>query len=357
MLDVTLRLQPGRAAGASIERPPRPDLAALLAVGRPAAELPALMAGLHALCAHGHRAAAALALRAARGEPLRWSDEDRVALQHAVAREHLLRIAHDWPRLLPAVPAPAHSGAPVLAPALAPALVHPGAPSLQDCPLWQPALGAAQQLRALPGWLQQRWLHGPLPALCDALAADPAAAALAWARRTPGAPAAWLAALLPRALALRTAHRPLREQVAPPATIVPDTGPWNRHHDTAAPPADNAGMRLIARLHELLLLARPEGQQRLQVHAATAAGGVGTAWVEVGRGRLSYRVQIGGDERVQRLQVLSPTDWNFHPAGVLAEALAEVDDADDARILAVAFDPCEPFEVRLPQRQAEAEHA
>lgn len=318
-----LRLQPGQRD--SIVRSPRPDLPALLAAGQPAALLAGRMAALHALCAHGHRLAATLALRAARGEAASCSRAERAALQHTVAREQLLRIAHDWPRLLPGAPA--------------------AAPSLQGCPLWDNALEPAAQLLALPGWLQQQWLQRPVAELSAALADDAAVQALAWARSTPTALAALLAAVLPRALALRTPRS---------GFAVPDTGPWNRRHAAPTPAADNAGMRLIARLQDLLTLAAPDGEDRLSVDSTSHGAGDGSARAEVGRGQLHYRVQLAADETVRSLQVQSPTDRNFHPEGVLAAALRGIDDADDACTLAVAFDPCEPFDVALHPETAHA---
>lgn len=271
-------------------------------------------------------------MQAARGERPRWGGAERAALQVAVAREHLLRIALDWPRLL--------------------AQAAPPTP-LSGCPLWDAAQPPPQQQQALGGWLQQRWLQRPCAGLLAALEREPVAAALAWAGRTGTPPARLLAATLPRAAQLRTPCRPLGQQLTLPPAAVPDTGAWTRRQARSPAPADNAGMRLIARLSELLRLAGPGGADWLQAEAVDLGDGVGYASVEVGRGRLSYRVEIGRDERVRRLQVLTPTDWNAHPAGVLAEALAvlppDASGAADARLLAAAFDPCEPFEVLLPE--------
>ena len=77
-------------------------------------------------------------------------------------------------------------------------------------------------------------------------------------------------------------------------------------------------------------------------------------------GRLGYALTLApgsGPPIVQSLQVLSPTDWNLHPAGVLAEALRQVNESDSATRLAVAFDPCVPFRIELNHPIAEAAHA
>jgi hypothetical protein len=54
--------------------------------------------------------------------------------------------------------------------------------------------------------------------------------------------------------------------------------------------------------------------------------------------------------RVADARVLAPTEWNVHPQGHLAQALARLDptDAAAAARLAVAFDPCVAFEVEPP---------
>jgi hypothetical protein len=46
--------------------------------------------------------------------------------------------------------------------------------------------------------------------------------------------------------------------------------------------------------------------------------------------------------------VLAPTEWNFHPHGVLAQTLAALQGdarAGQAARAAVAFDPCVEFDV------------
>ncbi len=335
----SLRLWPGRQP--AITRTGATGWAAALATGRPAAALPDLMANVHTLCAHGHRLAATLAVQAALGRATTPDGATRLAWQRAVLRDQMLDMAHDWPRLLPA------QALPPLA--------------LACAPPWQAALPPAVQLAVLPGWLAQHWLGQPLQALLQALLDDPAAAALRWARRTDTPLARLLASELPPALALPTRHQPLRQPVAPggpPAEAaaaltpapVPDTGPWCRHHDAQATPAHNAGMRLVARLTDLLRLASPAGADWLHAGAASPAAGTGHAWVELGRGLLSYELRLADSPQgpvVQTLRITAPTDWNAHPAGVLAQALArtEAHDSSAARRLAAAFSPCAPFSV------------
>lgn len=336
----SIRLMPGGRP--AVWRSPRADLASALALGRPAEVLPDRMAALHGLCAAGHRLAATLAVRAARGEPADPTPEERRQLRAAVLREHLLHLGQAAPRML-------DPGADGLDPADAP---WPGRHSAL-APR-QAAQGVEGDLTDLTDWLHARWLHQPAGALAQAIGADPVAATLAWARRTDTPCARWWRRVLPAALSVPTPWRPLHAGALPelPDHVVPDTGPWTRVADPSLPEAHNAGMRLIARLLDLLRLAGPQGAGRLHAAAHAPAPGLGRAWVEVGRGLLTYEVRLDGAD-VAALRVVAPTDWNVHPAGVLAEALSRARTADEARLLAVAYDPCEPCEVMLP----EAAHA
>jgi hypothetical protein len=166
-----MRLQPGAALPTIASS--RPMQAAQLARGRPAADLPGTLGALFTLCAHAHRGTAKRAVAAALGERAVSSIEERTALQAATAREQILRIAHDWHRLLP--------GAPAAEPVLL----------LRSCPLWREALDPAEQLQALPVWLAHHWLSMPLADWLQVHEADPSGWALSGnAAASPGTPAA-----------------------------------------------------------------------------------------------------------------------------------------------------------------------
>jgi uptake hydrogenase large subunit len=85
------------------------------------------------------------------------------------------------------------------------------------------------------------------------------------------------------------------------------------------PPPGGLGLaRSVARLREL---ARQLcGLQRMQLGALKLAPSTGLAWVDTPRGLLVHWVQLDG-EHVQRYAIVAPTDWNFHPRGVLTQAL------------------------------------
>lgn len=122
--------------------------------------------------------------------------------------------------------------------------------------------------------------------------------------------------------------------------------------------AQEKGMlaRVLARLLELAAL--PQGMlQALHAEsfddgAAASATGAGQAWVETARGLLLHRVEIAGDV-VRRYQILAPTEWNFHPAGALAEEVRGMRASDEAALrkkiamTMLALDPCVGYELRI----------
>ncbi|MCY1312310.1 hypothetical protein D9M70_627220 [compost metagenome] len=77
--------------------------------------------------------------------------------------------------------------------------------------------------------------------------------------------------------------------------------------------------------------------------------------------------QPAGDApaRVAACRVLAPTEWNFHPQGVVAQTIAALDGGQPAenaerrvRLLMAAFDPCVPFDVtHLAPAGQEVQHA
>ncbi|MCF6209604.1 MAG: nickel-dependent hydrogenase large subunit [Gammaproteobacteria bacterium] len=118
--------------------------------------------------------------------------------------------------------------------------------------------------------------------------------------------------------------------------------------------------RFAARLVELAGLAEamrvmlPRLQESAQTPAADAVvtTGTGIGVVEAARGRLAHRVEMAGPV-VRRYQILVPTEWNFHPAGVVARGLAGLPEGDplvrrrQAEMLVAAVDPCVGYELRV----------
>jgi Ni,Fe-hydrogenase III large subunit len=151
----------------------------------------------------------------------------------------------------------------------------------------------------------------------------------------------------------------------------PETGAFARNAGDALLAAldigDAAAARLLARLIEVR--ATPDLLRRLLggdtraadaiVHGYRLDERLGLAAVECARGRLHHLVGLDGEGRVERFEILAPTEWNFHPEGPLTRALrgATVGAHGVARgaieRLVAAFDPCVAHRVNL----AEAAHA
>ncbi|MGV6817378.1 MAG: nickel-dependent hydrogenase large subunit [Thiotrichales bacterium] len=78
----------------------------------------------------------------------------------------------------------------------------------------------------------------------------------------------------------------------------------------------------------------------------------GMAHTEAARGRLTHSITLRGDT-VERLSVLAPTEWNFHPQGVAAKALEALlpDDSAaleaQAKLLIHAIDPCVGYQLDI----------
>ncbi len=115
--------------------------------------------------------------------------------------------------------------------------------------------------------------------------------------------------------------------------------------------------RVTARLVELATL--PEKMRTMTAHltspqtvAHSPSDKVGIGQVEAARGRLVHRiVMVGG--LVSRYQVLAPTEWNFHPQGVVARGLAKLQTRDkavlqrQAAMLIHAVDPCVGYNLKV----------
>ncbi|WP_088278958.1 hydrogenase formation protein [Ideonella sp. A 288] len=341
----------------------RPQLAERVALGVAADALPQRLGAVFTLCSAAHQIAARRAVAAAQGAALESSIADAQRLRATQAREQVLRITHDWPRLWALHPVAAQAEAAAAA-------------LLRSCPLFDASLDPAAQVASLPGWIGAHWLGMAPEAWLAGHDADPAGWAARWCEAGQGTVAAALRARREAAMALHTPSRPLRllddaprhlpelaRRMAGDADFCArpdwagspaDTGPWTRHHDPHRLPATSAWPRLVARVVDVLRLATAGGDQWLAQGALPLAPGEGVAWVEMARGLLVHWVRLergSSGDRVVGCRVLAPTEWNFHPRGVLAEALSGLHGeaaATGARHLATAFDPCVEFVVHPP---------
>ena len=153
------------------------------------------------------------------------------------------------------------------------------------------------------------------------------------------------------------------------------TGPWARLHQGAPAQPWTAWALLGSRLAELVRLCLPDapgeaGAGWLTWGSLASGPRQGLAWVEMARGLLIHQVTLddaapGVTPTVRACQVLAPTEWNFHPEGVAAQALASLPaDAPDlharVNLLMAALDPCVPFDIVVPtvhDHRMEAQHA
>lgn len=399
-----LRVVPGAQPPQALQSSRR-NWAAQLAVGQSATALPGLLASVFNLCSHAHRVCAQLALEAAMPgvQPALPPLHVAQRLHTETAQEHIRRMGLDWPRLL-AAPGTGAQGVDGAAQAHA---------ALQRCPLLTSAAHASAHASpsgdtgpwpATLAWLQTELLHMPATAWLAQWQAGGAGWLRDWAAGRPG----WLATLLQgarladvaapvnpatalrvhadtgadteaaQAVGMRELSAALDAQ--PGFALRPQwrggcahTGNWARLHNPAIGQALTPWGLLGSRLAELAQLclhgAHPPGEPAVLSFGAVPVGeGQGLAWVEMARGLLVHRVAVSnaqGRAKVVACDVVAPTEWNFHPHGVVAHCVAGLDVGEPAdmierrvRLLMAAFDPCVPFEVQPPQpTQTETSHA
>lgn len=340
---------------------------------------------LFSLCSHAHRRTARLALHAAdpRQHKLQAA-ESPVLLGLETARDHLRSMALDWPRRQPK-----WSGRsdPMAWLRDCPLSLGQGSSPMTDDQAWD----ALTQLRR---WIEAQLLGEPVGR---------------WLihHRDPDALARWCqshAPSLPPAQALHTWHglthsltpgpRSLdllstdpRQQAAQLQTLVQavagdkhfaqhptwlgrcaESGPWTRlrHQDKKTTAAVTVWTRLSARWTELIEIAAVKPQTPAQQMPTILSSGAqqtgegqAMAWCEMARGLLLHWVQLDAQGQVADYRVLAPTEWNFHPQGVLAQALTALapDDTASAWALAAAFDACVECDVTAADALPETTHA
>ena len=352
-IDVRLTHQAGRVTGVDI-RSTRPQLARKLMTGRTPEEAADLAGLVFSLCGQAQRAAAQAACLAALGEANAAPDIPPVLME--LGREHAWRLLLDWPQET--------GNPPDMASLLA---LRQATPEhfagtlenlLREHLLGEaPAVWLARDLAGLDAWIRQ---GATLPAQLFAqhfatrgedsdkgissasflpeLAAWNAEMATALARRTLAdmdfcAVPDWRGAPAETGAIARTHHQPMLAE-------------W------IAQRGRGMGARLLARLHELADL--PYQMQVGGTHTLKAwsigegvAGQVGIAGVETSRGLL-FHVASLRDGKVADYRILAPTEWNFHPAGPLAQALTGLEASkEQARLVSRSLDPCVGFDVEI----------
>lgn len=127
-----------------------------------------------------------------------------------------------------------------------------------------------------------------------------------------------------------------------------------------------ATARMLARLQELA-----EIPARLRAtHQAAPRGDLVQGWhlppdmglagVETSRGLLLHVVRLK-EGVIADYRIIAPTEWNFHPAGPLQQALSALSGAGDlaarARELALSLDPCVDYRVDVQDQPTGNSHA
>ncbi|WP_100920789.1 Ni,Fe-hydrogenase I large subunit [Candidatus Thiodictyon syntrophicum] len=368
----------------------RPVGAASLLVGRDIAHATRLLPVLFSICAVAQAAAGAAAIEGALGLAVapRIASRRRRLVAAETLREHLWRILLDWPGIM-GEPADAAAMARVMAgygdwrAALTAGvdLFAPGAALPAAEPAAAPAAECARRALADLGTLRvfgrppDVWLEQV--AGLEALAAwagqtDTAAARLVHRTLTAGQAGfgrAGVGALPP--LSATDLDRCL--DGADPAVDAFVARPtWDGQPRESSPLTRQLEAPLVQDLRRSFgngLLPRLAAQlveaARIMAGAEASAAepapgdlpaGLGLAQVPAARGLLVHRVRLC-DGRVTGYRILAPTEWNFHPAGVVAVGLAglmahadPVDLGPLARLFITAVDPCVDFELQLPGR-------
>lgn len=373
-LRITLDWQAGTVTGVGLAST-RPVQASRVFIGREHDDVLRLLPLLYAVCGNAQAIAGWRALQAAQGFPpggAAWHAHE-ILVQFETLREHLLRVLGAWPQHVGEAP---HAGAlaglaqlPQLARRHLFADTSPFAmrPQLQvdhvalgDQIAGIEGLLAAQVFGESPAqWLARSDAHALRTWL--AAARTPAARLVAQLQNLPvGADgalaalpdlhAATLATCLEGAQGWAFIAHPRWQGNCCETSSLTRTRTQTLICDLLARYGGRVWVRLLARLVELasipaclyreLRLLRTGG-----VAVPVADDRYGLGWIEAARGRLVHRVKLEAG-RISDYRILAPTEWNFHPQGVVAQGLTglHADTPQAARTaadwLVGAIDPC-----------------
>lgn len=358
-IEVTLTRARGRPLGVEV-RSTRPQVAQRLMAGREPREAAELAGLLFSLCGKAQRVAAEAACEAAQGltpGSLTGADRERRVLIE-LAQEHARRLLLDWAQWGGGA-ALAPDAASLIALRQAAADPEPFADAL-DRLLATALLGKpadswqAMDLVGFDAWCAQ---GGTLPArLFGVPGTGPDRDRVETSLLPP------LERMDPAELA-GLAARALNE---PAFCVYPlwsdgpaETGALARvryHALVSAWVAERgAGLRarMLARLVELAGLPRRlRADGFAVVRSVSPRERVGVAGVETSRGLLVHAVRMESDGRIGDYRIIAPTEWNCHPSGPLAAALASLDASvadlsGAARRVVESLDPCVGFDVEI----------
>jgi hypothetical protein len=371
----------------------RPVRAAKVFVGRDVADTVRLLPVLFNICGTAQSAAAAAAIEQALG----LAPDHRVAelRQHLVdtetLREHLWRILLDWPKFLDSDPdATAMTQAMRLTIARRTALAAGSDALAPGARAADPDQPAAEQARADLAALCTERLFGVTPAVwrtridrldtLAAWAADTDTVAARLVRQVIAADQAGYGRCAVSALPGLSAadlDRHLGDDAAATDDFVArpvwaaqprETSPLTRQQDQplvrhlTTDCGNGLLPRLAAQLTEVARLLS-DSQGPAQPAPAALPPGIGLSQVQAARGLLVHRVHIR-DGRIIAYAILAPTEWNFHPRGVVAAGLQQILQQHGAdriaplvRLFIAAVDPCVDYALNLPDSECSLQHA
>ncbi|MGD9540728.1 nickel-dependent hydrogenase large subunit [Methylocystis sp.] len=316
-------------------------------------EAPRVIGSVFTLCAAAQRIACEAAMAAAQSQPtpdaLRWRWRRRLYAERVA--EHLRASVLDWPGEKNDPRRLAHL------PALRKALAVSNAADREDdaslhATLKEAAVDIGAPLdadRRPQGWFAEMWRDASQYSQLVSSQNGDGFLALGDAEAIHGA--------------LRERNADFLSAPNLPGRIV-ETGAFARRFTFLRRNVGLLAARLQARLFDIAdasdALASKEplpGEEALVVTRSSRPG-EGFAMVDSPRGFLFHRVELDASGAVTTYEILAPTEWNFHPAGPFAQALAaaKLNVADPRQFvatLAALFDPCASCEISL----REAQHA
>lgn len=384
-LNIALGVREGRV-WAEI-RSSRPLGASAVFVGRTSEETAVRLPALYSICATAQAVACAGALETALGQsaPSAVAQLRALLVDAETVKEHLWRVLLDWPRLPGAPPDAAGMGAVMRAyTALRAALIGDDDPLRLGAEHASSNPSAASAALAELAELTAELVFGLPPG--DWLAATVSAQGWsAWERETPtgaarlvrmvlelgweglgrcqvGALPELAAEVLEPWLGGSAAERFIAAPTWKEAARETSAFTRQRLREPVAGLATQFGNGLLPRLAATLVEVAERldglrrglegGESSPGPSAASPVPGAGISLVPAARGLLVHRATVAGD-RVTGYRILAPTEWNFHPQGVLAQGLAALPPRDpetlrmQAGLLATAVDPCVDYHIAL----------
>lgn len=136
----------------------------------------------------------------------------------------------------------------------------------------------------------------------------------------------------------------VRQAADPLVTVVDGCGPASVHSF------------YVAALIELIKLTNRRAPETPVIRSGSPESGVGIALVECSRGILTHRVVLSDKaEKIERLDIVAPTEWNFAPGGAAEQALNAIPFTDKASYTESAawavnaLNACVPYEMTFEE--------